>query len=55
MEEKAKQLFGRCLRLFFFGQRKDVYESLMLHDYAFYKFDSFKNYLENGQPSVKED
>jgi hypothetical protein len=38
-------LFGRCLRLFFFYQKKEVYETLMLHDYGFYKFEKFDNYL----------
>ena len=33
--------------MFFFYQKKDVYETLMLHDYGFYKFASFKNYIDH--------
>ena len=47
LEEKTKQLFGKCLRMFFFYQKKDVYETLMLHDYGFYKFAKFKNYIDH--------
>ena len=47
LEEKAKQLFGKCLRMFFFYQKKDVYETLMLHDYGFYKFAKFQNFIED--------
>ncbi len=25
----------------------DTYETLMLHDYGFYKFEKFKNYTQN--------
>ena len=47
LEERSKQLFGKCLRMFFFYQKKDVYETLMLHDYGFYKFAKFANYIED--------
>lgn len=50
LDERVKQLFGRCLRLFFFYQKKDVYETLMLHDYGFYKFAKFKNYIDHHGP-----
>ena len=49
LEERVKQLFGRCLRMFFFYQKKDVYETLMLHDYGFYQFARFKNYVDHGK------
>ena len=55
LEEKTKQLFGRCLRLFFFYQKKDVYETLMLHDYGFYKFEKFENFIDHNQKEKKED
>lgn len=48
LDERTKQLFGRCLRLFFFYQKKDVYETLMLHDYGFYQFAKFKNFIDHN-------
>jgi len=35
------------MRLFFVYQRMDTYETLMLHDYGFYKFEKFKNFTEH--------
>lgn len=52
----AKSLFSRCMRLFFVYQRMDTYETLMLHDYGFYKFEKFKNYTEHrneGHPYLQ--
>ncbi len=46
LEEKSKQLFSRCLRLFFFYQKRDVFESLLQHDYGFYRFFPCRNYLD---------
>lgn len=46
LEESSKQLFSRCLRLFFFYQKRDVFESLLLNDYGFYRFCPYKNYLD---------
>jgi hypothetical protein len=45
LKENPKALFSRCLRLFFVYQRMDTYETLMLHDYGFYKFEKFTNYV----------
>lgn len=47
LDVKVKQLFQRCLRLYFFYQKKDAYETLMLHDYGFYKFEQFQNFLSH--------
>ena len=33
------------MRLFFFFQRKEAYETLMMHDYGFYRFEQYHNYL----------
>jgi hypothetical protein len=46
LEEGVKSLFSRCLRLFFFYQKRDVFESLLLNDYGFYTFYPVKNYLD---------
>lgn len=42
-----KELFNRCMRLFFVFQRQEAYEQLMLHDYGFYKFEKFQSYTQN--------
>ena len=36
MEDTTKALFNKCLRLFFFFQKRDAYETMMMHDYGFY-------------------
>lgn len=55
LEERSKQIFGRCLRLFFFYQKKDVYETLMLHDYGFYQFAKFTNYIDDKEKETEGD
>jgi len=50
--ESVKAVFARCVRLFFFFQRKDAYETLLIHDYGFYKFESFRNYLANKEEGL---
>eukprot|EP00347_Sterkiella_histriomuscorum_P003951 403362310 len=44
-----------CLRLFFFYQKKDAYETLLDHDYGFYRYESFKNYLSNRESDPNND
>ena len=46
MNDQAKGLFNKSLRLFFFFQKKDAYETMMMHDYGFYQFEKFQNYLD---------
>ena len=47
MSPRPKALFQRCMRLFFVYQRMDTYETLMLHDYGFYRFEKFENFTQN--------
>lgn len=47
MEDTVKALFNKCLRLFFFFQKKDAYETMMMHDYGFYQFEKYENYLDH--------
>lgn len=46
LDDATKQLFLRCLRLFFFYQRKDVYETLLINDCGFYRYYPNKNFLD---------
>lgn len=46
MEDQSKSIFNKCLRLFFFFQKKDAYETMMMHDYGFYQFEKYENYLD---------
>mgnify|MGYP006131575559 CR=1 FL=1 len=46
MEDKIKSLFNKCLRLFFFFQKRESYETMMMHDYGFYQFEKYENYLD---------
>ena len=47
MEDKIKALFNKGLRLFFFFQKRDAYETMMMHDYGFYQFEKYENYLDH--------
>ena len=46
INHEFKKLIQRCMRLFFFFQKKEAYETLMMHDYGFYKFEKYDNYLD---------
>jgi hypothetical protein len=53
MEDNTKALFNKCLRLFFFFQKKDAYETMMMHDYGFYEFQKYENYLDQKEKKEK--
>eukprot|EP00347_Sterkiella_histriomuscorum_P004973 403358381 len=45
IDNKILNLLNRCMNLFFFYQTSDPFEQLNMHDYGFYQYEEFQNYL----------
>lgn len=47
----VRNLVTRCADLFFFYQESDPFARLQEHDYGFYQYEPFLNYLNHGKYS----
>ena len=45
----AKSIVQRCADLFFFYQTDEPFVSLQLHDYGFFQYEQFENYMTDGR------
>lgn len=49
LEPNVANLVQRSAYLFFFYQVSDPFQSLQMHDYGFYEYEQFLNYLTHGK------
>lgn len=52
LDLRTVTLINRCANLFFFYQSEDPFQQLQMHDYGFFKYENFENFMSHAQSNV---